>query len=190
MTSKITTPTVATITAELNVVKIGNKQMTISVFNQLYQENCWDEEYNILYPIWGKTNRDGQYVIFQKGTELRKSEIPRQANPLRFIDHFLDFLQSKNLEIATTRLNENSFIKDCWERYDLNTYKLKIQKISTWADRKYLVDEDIVNRVILNMDNELKKEHQELFNKALWLSQKRVKMIESLHNSQQLFIAI
>jgi hypothetical protein len=93
MGTKISQPTVETITAELFVVKIGNKQMTISVFNQLYCEDCWDEEWNLVYPIWGKINRDGEYVIFQKGNDLRKCEMPKKWGKLNFSRQLIYFMQ-------------------------------------------------------------------------------------------------
>lgn len=78
MENKVTMPLISTLVAEIRIVKIGNKQMTISVFNQLYEEYCFDLEWNILYPIWGKVKRDYsiEYVIFQKGSDLRKMELP------------------------------------------------------------------------------------------------------------------
>lgn len=85
MENKLSTPQITTLKAELRIVQIGNKQMTISVFKQLYEELCYDDNYRIIYPIWGKVNREEAiYCIFQKGNELRKMKLPEMFRLLDF----------------------------------------------------------------------------------------------------------
>lgn len=99
MTTKLNNPTIETITAEISIVRIGNKQMTISVFNQLYEEKCWDEYYNVIYPVWGKTNREREYIIFQKDNELRKCELPKKIKMRNYGLFFWDFVSENKDEI-------------------------------------------------------------------------------------------
>lgn len=51
------TPRISTLTIEVSVIKIGNNKMTLSVFDQLYQESPLDDNEKIIYPVWGKVNR-------------------------------------------------------------------------------------------------------------------------------------
>jgi hypothetical protein len=77
MKNKIATPQISTLRVDIRIIQIGNKQMTINVFKQLYEKKCWDNKFNIIYPIWGKVYyKDFEYVIFQEGNELRKIRIP------------------------------------------------------------------------------------------------------------------
>lgn len=76
MSAKKVMPTIETMMVEVRVIKIGNKQMTLSVFDQLYEERPFDENWSIIYLMWGKVRRkEGDWVIFQKGNELRKWRI-------------------------------------------------------------------------------------------------------------------
>ena len=171
MANKISQPTVATITAELNVVKIGNKQMTVSVYNQLYIENCWDKEYNILYPVWGKTNRDGEFVIFQKGNELRKCKIPSKWGKLNFNNHLIHYIK-ENREYFNKPISLNDP-----KREELNSlYKITIYNISS-------IDEKDLNNAISILDEKFIKQHQEIFQKQNWVNEKRETMIDNLLNN-------
>lgn len=178
MANKISQPTVATITAELNVVKIGNKQMTVSVYNQLYIENCWDKEYNILYPIWGKTNRDGEFVIFQKGNELRKCRIPTKWGKLNFDSHLIRYIKT-NREYFAKPIPMND---PNWKQLN-SLYEITYLHIDSIDDKK-------LNAALSVMDEKIKKEHQEIFKRDNWMNEKREKMINELLSSRQLFIAI
>ena len=186
MANKISTPIVSTITAELHVVKIGNKQMTISVYNQLYIEDCWDEDYNILYPVWGKINREEEFVIFQKGAELRKCKIPKQLRKLNFGDHLVVFIQ-KNIKYFDRPFYNEIIIKE--SKYSFN--ERRIDNI-----KKNISEYDINNKIkslndlISILDESFIRAHQEEFQKQNLKCEKREKMINNLINSRQIFIAI
>lgn len=73
MENKIVSPQISTLIAEINIIKIGNKQMTVSVFKQLYEQPFYDDNFNIIYPIWGIVKREGSYfVVFQVDSQLFK----------------------------------------------------------------------------------------------------------------------
>ncbi len=182
MKTKISKPTVETITAEINVVKIGNKQMTISVFNQLYIEKCWDDEYNILYPVWGKIKRDSEYIIFQKNNELRKCEIPKKQK-IEFYEFAYDFIQKyKNLIKQPVSYFTNPFFQELNLLYNLSHgYDKSLSWVRTIEKVK------IAYSVL---DEKLKKECDEQFQSKNWLIEKQNKMVFDLNNSRQLFIAI
>jgi hypothetical protein len=77
MKNKILTPQISTLIAELKIIKIGNKKMTISVFNQIQEKSCIEGYYEIGYPVWGWVLRDNyKWIIFQIGKELRKMRMP------------------------------------------------------------------------------------------------------------------
>ena len=176
MKTIISKPTVETITAEINVVKIGNKQMTISVFNQLYTEKCWDDEYNILYPVWGKILRDSEYIIFQKNNELRKCEIPKNLK-IDFFYHACDFIQSKSKIIEYPNFNNDRY-KELYSLYMISHGK----NIMDWWTH--------VKIAYSALDEKLKKECDEYCQSKIWLIEKQNKMVFDLKNSRQLFIAI
>src|SRR4051794_38982249 len=75
--------TIKNLTIEVKVMKIGNRQVTLSVFRQLKQENIIDPQTTELCGIpWGTVNYhvdcdeikgDHLHVVWQKGTELRRA---------------------------------------------------------------------------------------------------------------------
>lgn len=181
MGTKILEPTITTVTAELFVVKIGNKQMTISVYNQLYMEDCWDKEYNIMYPVWGKINRDNEYVIFQKGNELRKCELPSKWKDSIYDEFCLRFIQNNFSTILST-LPQSNLTKEKEEalrmfriviyHHGSSFYKEGIEKATSFLDESFLA--------------KLKKE----FREESCLTTMQQKMVNELHNSRQLFISV
>ena len=181
MTTKISQPTVETITAELFVIKIANKQMTVSVYNQLYIEDCWDKEWNILYPVWGKTNREGEYVIFQKGNDLRKCQIPSMWGKLDYSDELVRYIKGNSSEISKTIPNTRSNPNEKYWLLNQIMYlhvpihslgKIKFEEAVSVLDEKFL--------------NEFKAE----FKRRSWLYEKHDKMTNELKNYRQLFIAV
>lgn len=184
--TKISQPTVETITAELHVVKIGNKQMTISVFNQLYEQDCWDGEWNIIYPVWGKTNRDGQYVIFQKGNELRKCAIPRSWGKLNYRKNLLEYIIDHANEIRTTIPKENLNYAN---RDDKAIAYSRLQTL-TYNSYSNLVDNKDFEQALSVLDERILNDFKQYFQKRNWLNEQREKMIVELNNSRQLFIAV
>ena len=174
MKTKISKPTVETITAEINVVKIGNKQMTISVFNQLYTEKCWDDEYNILYPVWGKIKRNYEYVIFQKNNELRKCHIPNNYKKIDFYDFVESYFESNKDHVKRPDYDDPN--------YDILYLVYKVAHLnSSTEDRKLAYS---------FLTEVSKKECDEQFRLKNWLIEKQNKMVFDLNNSRQLFIAI
>lgn len=81
---------------EISVLRVGNKQMTISVFNQLYEQKPFDSDYNLTNELWGKVNRDGNYVIFNTEEGIRKFNISSFNHSL----HANDFSDSIGKALA------------------------------------------------------------------------------------------
>jgi hypothetical protein len=176
--NNIIEPKVSTITAELHVVKIGNKQMTKSVYNQLYEEQCYDKDYNLLYDIWGKTNIEGNYVIFNKNGELRKCIIPKYTpfHKSAFEWHVISFLRRHSTIAALNELLNEEQIKNITQLIIIRDYDYITVSDARQA-MSYLTD-DIINvikseyAILVNENNALKK------------------LIDTLNNSTQLFIAV
>lgn len=82
MNNTLHQPTITSMTIEVSVIRIGQKQMTLSVFDQLYFGKCYresDKSYEIIYPLWGKVKKKGtEYAVFQVENELIKMEIPEE----------------------------------------------------------------------------------------------------------------
>lgn len=156
--------------------------MTISVFNQLYTEKCWDDEYNILYPIWGKANREEEYVIFQKGNELRKCTIPPKLRKIQFVESFIDYVQSKkDLFLFSSDMN--------YDKDPKLDYKNALAKIAHCRFRSTIKQDDF-DKAYEFLDSKYKTEHQKLFERDNWEVEKQNKMVEQLQLVRQLFIAI
>jgi hypothetical protein len=81
-TKPITTDDVAieTCSVELRVVRVGKKQMTLSVFRQIREEDCFDDEFRVVGRPWGIVNYckchsghgEHHHVLWEQDGELRK----------------------------------------------------------------------------------------------------------------------
>lgn len=206
MATKISSPIISTLMAELNVVKIGNKQMTISVFNQLYTDKCYDDDFNILYPIWGKVKREEEWIIFQKGNDLRKQRMPSMIKCSQYKDVCKSVIvENKNLILSTETIKK----KD--EEYKkLNNDRLSITKqIEAMNNQQKFMETNknyaMLHRILYASYSPQKEEldlaltiiEEKLLNNIndecrnrLAKEKKGYEMMSELHNSKQLFIAI
>ena len=66
---------IQTVTVSINVITVSGKKMTISVFNQIQNEDCFDEKFNFLGDnIFGYVIDKDQDVciVYTKNNQLRK----------------------------------------------------------------------------------------------------------------------
>lgn len=217
--TKLNQPHVNTLMAEINIVKIGNKQMTISVFNQLYEEDCYDEDSNIIYPIWGKVKREAEWVIFQKGNDLRKCLIPGIIT----INSFEREVRVNLIHGSSSLIDEGIFdiikqtdkilnhkkgynIPRIWNgetlKHEIDTREISLEEANEWLaiDKPLQIlnsgyrNNEIDNEGIKTLFNLLsKKDIYELKNNyVINRSHKEAwnKMVSELNNSKQIFIAV
>ena len=57
--------------------------MTISVFNQLYEQKPFDLNFNINAELWGKVNRKDTYLVFRTTTGVRICNIAEFDRPIK-----------------------------------------------------------------------------------------------------------
>lgn len=171
MSNIISTPSISTILAELHVIQIGKKQMTISVFNQLYEsDKCYDDDLNIIYPIWGKINREIEWVIFQKNNELRKQEMPLRRKPQMYNYIFAKYIKDNH----ESRLNMTPSLSNLLFRISRH---LEI-RYSDIEELKKDLDKSICDLI----DEQFQKDTKYIF--------KWNEMVGELQSSRQLFIAL
>lgn len=178
----IESPKVESLTISVNVIRIGNKQMTLSVFNQIFEENPFDENNNIIYNIWGKINygkKDYEtsriWVIFQKGDGLRKYGLPNKIYP------YISYEQALNKEVE--KFTKTSYFYP--ELHDFSHLTLRKEPVSAELIK-------IVKEIIFDKKNGLTTE--EKFNRDyynyVYKEQNYINSIKTLHAARQLFIAV
>jgi hypothetical protein len=84
----------ASLTVEIKSLHVGTKQMTLSVFRQIHEEDLLDKDFKLLGKPWGlinywwdkcpQWNPSCIHVIWQKGNELRRF---RRSNIRESIKH-------------------------------------------------------------------------------------------------------
>jgi len=183
MKNKLELPHISTLKAELSVVKIGNKQMTISVFKQLYNEKCYDEKFNIIYPVWGKVLRDDiEYVIFQKGDELRKCEIPILLTKI---------MSKKDIYYRYFDGNHNGHwgvyidFVNLMDNYETQLIEKGILRYTVFGSSN-----EFEIKFMNSLTNSQLEQLDKVYKQCLPLRLNRNLMVEELHKSRQLFIAV
>lgn len=191
MKNKIKSPTISTLVAELRVVRIGNKQMTKAVFNQLYASKPHDDNYNIVYPIWGKVKLEGEWVIFQNGNDLNKFYIPKphEGNPYNETDYLYNmYLSTKWFIEAYKHINNGSSI------LNIDDEEFDVRDCRDYAGCKRDVPDKIKDFIYSFCSQHFSPDTSKDFNKDFFeYSSKFIaynKMVEALQNAPQLFIAV
>lgn len=181
MSIKLSSPKVDTVLSEIDVVKIGGKQMTISVYNQLYQEQCWDKDYNILYDILGKINRNGEFVIFQKGNVLRKCKIPKKEKPLTAKEAFIKLIKDNEsvMKYGVEMSPDKQIMKKILNLQLFEITNKHIEILMNGIKKSPRIKTDILGSLF-------EKKHDE----HLFKVEKQNKMVDELQNTKQLFIAL
>jgi len=87
--------TIKTASVEIRALTVSGRQVTLSVFRQLQEEQVVDQESLTLKgPVWGKVNYlwggdakrtdDPLHMVWQKGDELRRAIIPRDIDSFSY----------------------------------------------------------------------------------------------------------
>ena len=199
MKNEIKSPTISTLVAELRVVRIGNKQMTKAVFNQLYASNPYDNNYDIIFPIWGKVKGDWnpyegkfiEYIIFQKGEDLNKFKIPNPKDNPKSIKEFLyyDWLNRDWFYKSYKTLYSRTVLQITEER-ELHLGKIITDPDHYSRDETSLLRDFVYDFAKTHFPNDDWKIFENDFTKYHSAIIAYNKMVKTLQNAPQLFIAV
>ncbi len=177
---------------EISVLKVGNKQMTISVFNQLYEEKPYNQEFEIVAELWGKVNRGDDFVVFKTERGVRKfnckhyyRELP--ANALgESIAKALDN-NEHSFELNHFRRQLLDFYND--QKWDL-PYSLETALDLITCEPRYRVNRDFWVDFERSLSGEFREAVEKEYQKGLDLLAKRNSLVPVFAQLQQLFIAV
>lgn len=111
--------TISTVSVDIQVMRIGAKQMTLAVFRQLRHKDIFDECGNLLAPPWGWVNYDcdlgrqpfvfshdgilyRSFVDIQQHHELRvEAEILTEWESAHFDQHTFEYVQRRQIKTPT-----------------------------------------------------------------------------------------
>jgi len=192
MSVEIENASINSVQVSINVVKIGQKQMTQAVFNQLYEEKPWDSYYNITEFLWGKVKHKGtDYIVFQSENELKKCAIPKKRETFSFMVYFRKnvFLEFDDLwlirEINSQR-PKSEIYQNSLEKIDKEFKKIKR---GGYMDAKFGSDFSLGDfEQVLEKNLYEKISHKAKSDK--WWDEKYNSLVNELHSQKQLFIAV
>jgi len=192
MSVEIENASINSVQVLINVVKIGQKQMTQAVFNQLYEEKPWDDFYNITQFLWGKVNYKGtDYIVFQSENELRKYEIPKKVNVPGFMYYFIDRVR---WSMNVPKLFLTSKRDDLDEEFKTSCHK--VGKDLQHAQTRYgMVNFEVSDDLSLKdfetvMTPDFYENVLEQAKTKKWWDEKRNSLADELNSQKQLFIAV
>lgn len=106
----ITNVTISTVTVDIQTIRVGNKQMTLSIFRQLPRKSIIDDHGNLIELPWGWVNYDhdgGTPFVYNHHGTLYRSDIPIEEH------HHLE------IKLETTYSPPRKFILECKHPYYL-----------------------------------------------------------------------
>jgi hypothetical protein len=193
MSVEIENASINSVQVSINVVKIGQKQMTQAVFNQLYEEKPWDDYYNITQFLWGKVNYKGtDYIVFQSDNELRKYEIPKKIEVLNFMNYFRVTAEKvinrpKVVELMFDDALSESQRALCKRIKDAIDTLPNIRGKFMYEDASEIVSLEDFEAV---MEANSFKETLEKAKAKKWWDEKYNSLVNELNSQKQLFIAV
>lgn len=141
--------TVRTCTVEVRVMKLGKKQMTLSVFRQLEYESIFHPDpFDLKAEPWGRVNyfwggcegTDGHlHLVWQKGDELRRCCVDRNAADYgpanRSISQLIETMdQVRRLVVLHNVLAQKPQVSDAGSKYlDGRWQSLKAFSCGGWS---------------------------------------------------------
>lgn len=129
-----------TLTVEIRVMSINQKKMTLSVFNQIIIEPLFNKNGEQRGDHFGYINKDGYWVIWKKGIELRKTKIERVNSILSNRGTYVRALANKFKEINSKIVDSFDFFNYA-DRYDWDEIENKVAdnqlSISNTFTQKY-----------------------------------------------------
>lgn len=184
-------PTINIRPMEISVLRVGNKQMTISVFNQLYEEKPFDQNFNIHAELWGKVNRNDSYLIFKTTAGIRKYNIrefdrPIRANKLSVSIWKALAIREKSFELDQIGRKLRDYYSDKESEED-SIYGY-ITQLTT--DPYFKSDERYIALLEQGLYGDFKIEVQNEYNLGIEKLNKRNALIEVFEKLPQLFIAV
>ncbi len=124
---------ISTLSVELKAIHINGKQMTLSVFRQIQEEDLWTEDFKLNGIPWGmvnyfwdkapQVNQSTIHIVWQKGDELRRTRIS-------------DILEGYSSDIPS--LYTKSFL-----HVRTNVENHRLQDINKWLDKENTYKSDI-----------------------------------------------
>ncbi len=176
---------------EISVLRVGNKQMTISVFNQLYEEKPFDQSYDLVVDLWGKVNRSDSYVIFKSDKGIRKfntANFNRKIVPNSFSESLIKVFNIKttSFELGHMRSKLMDFYYEQNDHEKMLYYV--IRKISADFPEE-LTDQDgeVLKR---ELSGDFKIQVLNEFENGLKRLEKRNRLVDVFAQLPQLFIAV
>lgn len=121
---------ISTLSVELKAIHVNAKQMTLSVFRQIQEEKCFDENFDLLGNAWGTINyfwdkcpQDNDtvlHIVWQKGDELRRYRFGNAQTDKDIIFSFT-LEDRRRLEVINNWLSEKggSYFCNIYAEYKL-----------------------------------------------------------------------
>ncbi|MEM7551117.1 MAG: hypothetical protein AAF363_15645 [Bacteroidota bacterium] len=117
---------IQTLSVEIKVLSIDQKRMTASVFNQIRKEPFFTKDFQKRGQEFGYVNKDGYWLVWSNGSELRKTE--REFLELRspskwYFSYYLNALVKSAYDFSIdkgilSKYHQNDTVSDS-DRYEL-----------------------------------------------------------------------
>lgn len=139
MTIQVKQANLETVSVQIRVLKVGSRQMTLSVFRQLDEESVFDEWTGRLKgSLWGRVNYTWPghdnciHLVWQYGDELRRDCLHRNA---RTAFKAMDSIQA--LGIVVRQINFMSCKRLILRASDLEKHEVTGPELCEYLERHY-----------------------------------------------------
>ena len=187
-TAKKIVPSISTLSVNLKVIQINNKQMTFGVFRQLYEGVIYDSENNLMHELWGKVNyKDETWIVYQVGDVLMKMSIDKID---RGVHTFAGYLQYEKI---TERFHSLKYLigyKNSGLYYEKSSVSRSYDRWVCCGEKREVrgpVLEELFRR---DVSPDTVKEIEQEWYRVKQIGEKGKKLYEKCEALDQLFIAV
>jgi len=124
--------TIKTAAVEIKTITVSGKQVTLSVFRQIQEEDIFNEDISLKGIPWGTVNyfwktdneRDKIHLLWQNGKELRRSVIWRKSSYISYGEpNYIENLQKYSIpfkqydyKVTLAECNKNQVVQSSKDR--------------------------------------------------------------------------
>ncbi len=167
--------------------------MTAAIFRQLYEQDPFNKDYELLYDIQGKVHQTKDYVLFSTPTDVRKFNVRYFTSKIstsslsQCLYRTLKDIQV--MELDHIRIEIYNYFKGRRYDYDIGNYTREVlDRLLGKNDNSYATRKEDGEILLSCLEGEFKLYVENEYKKGAILVENHNKLVDIFKNAPQIFI--